>query len=121
MKKRTNSGHFRHPLTDVALALFAERAHDEQTLAWALGSPTRPARAVKGYRALAADLLGVLEQQGVIERDGSGWWRVIPLGVGQGTSEARRGGGGAQSRDSRLVPGGSEGARDRKTGGDRCP
>ena len=72
------SGRFVHPLREIGLAAFDDgQCHDAITLAVYFGAPNRPPSAPRAYRNLAEDLLGLLSEEGLIRRDGAGWyWRL---------------------------------------------
>jgi hypothetical protein len=72
---------FKHPLQDFALAAFDDHdVHDASSMSYRLaGSAIMESRGQKAYRTVAEDLLSVLEQQGLIEKDdhGYGWYRRV--------------------------------------------
>jgi hypothetical protein len=73
-----------HPLQEIVLGFFNHNkpAHDATTIGYRLagalvktkGGSYAPARA---YRTVASDVLGILEEQGLIKRDNIGWYRRV--------------------------------------------
>jgi hypothetical protein len=70
---------FKHPLQDFALAVFDDHdVHDASSMSYRLaGSAIMESRGQKAYRTVAEDLLSVLAQQGLIEKDEQGWYRRV--------------------------------------------
>jgi hypothetical protein len=69
-----------HPLQSLGLLLFAERGcHDASSLGYALAG-AYVQKASSAYRTVARDLLGCMEQAGLIYRDACGWYRLAPAG-----------------------------------------
>jgi hypothetical protein len=74
----------RKSLLDVAQKAFVEKeCHDATSLAWVLKDLTeggvlvwnaKPARR-KTWHTIAGDVLSHMERQGLLVRDGSGWYR----------------------------------------------
>lgn len=63
-----------HPLRTLVLEAFqARQQHDGTSLA-ALWAPGAPSKVFRGARLLAEDVLGLLLEDGTLERDGAGWW-----------------------------------------------
>jgi hypothetical protein len=77
----------REALVNVARKAFVEKeCHDATSLAWVLRDLTesgalvwddKPARR-KTYRAIAGDILGYMERQGLLVCDSCGWYRRLP-------------------------------------------
>jgi hypothetical protein len=70
---------FKHPLQDFALAAFDDReVQDASSMSyWLAGSVIVGSRGQKAYRTVAEDLLGVLTQRGLIEKDEHGWYHRV--------------------------------------------
>jgi hypothetical protein len=74
----------REALVNIAREAFAEKeCHDATSLAWVLRGLTengalvwddKPARR-KTYRTIAGDVLGYMERQELVVRNGCGWYR----------------------------------------------
>jgi hypothetical protein len=73
-KMRKSSG-APHPLQDIVWSAFEKRAvHDVASISYHLaGAIVRPGS--KAYRMVAKDVLGYMEDQGLIYRDAAGWYR----------------------------------------------
>lgn len=64
-----------HPLEHMAWKAFAENDHqDGTTLAYFLAGASVRGGGNKAYRTVALDVLGYMEDQGLLYREG-GWWR----------------------------------------------
>jgi hypothetical protein len=66
-----------HPLESIVWNAFAENDYqDGSSLAYFLaGASVRGGN--KAYRTVALDVLGYMEDQGLLERDRHGWWRKV--------------------------------------------
>ena len=65
-----------HPLESVVWKAFAEQNfHDGSSLAQFLAGAR--VRSAKAYRTVALDVLGTMEDQGLLERDEQGCWRKV--------------------------------------------
>jgi len=64
-----------HPLQDIVWGAFEQAAaRDAASVAYHLaGAIVRPGSTA--YRTVAKDVLGYMEDQGLIERDAAGWYR----------------------------------------------
>jgi hypothetical protein len=67
-----------HPLEDIVLKAFAENdCQDGATIFVALSGATSVRGGDKAYQTVARDVLGYMEDQGLIKRDASGWYRPV--------------------------------------------
>ena len=71
-----------HPLQKIVLSFFNDEqsAHDATTIGYRLAGSLVTTKSgsyapTQAYKTVATDVLGCLEDQGLIERDSIGWYR----------------------------------------------
>lgn len=76
-----------HPLQAFVMQEFSEwKAQDVTTLSVSMAgcmslTDTKGKNCMKAYRTVAQDVLGYMEDQGIVFRDMVGWYRLNDVGV----------------------------------------